>query len=150
MTLRAISFNREIYRRPLEVSGDRAGYNIQLFLPPTDIPDYIKTDYNEKNDCVNIIFCYPNEERESELFRKDNLRLLVASYSGKPLRIEVKNVKKDKIDKIRLTNIIKNDLREAIKQKVSHLQNERQRKYLENFDEVLDETADEMAECALA
>lgn len=142
--LRAIAINKNIYNKPLD-SPQRQEVNIQLYLPPTDVPQYVSGCYNDSEDSFVITFSYQNTENESELFDKDNIKFLIGTSSGKPLRIEIKNIKKEKVDTIRLSQIIRDDISKLIEQTIGRQQTPRAVANLKCAEAVLKGTADELA-----
>lgn len=153
MTWRAISINKEIYDRPLEAPEEiikMGKVDIALFLPPSDIPEFISPAYDRHNDIFFINFKYFDQEKEKELFSEENIRLLIGDYSGKPLRIEIKNVKKDSINTIQLTHIIREDISRLIEERINQLGDLRKISNLKCADEVLKENAEVLAEAAVA
>ncbi len=146
MTWRAISFDKKIYYKPLNLKGERVKLDIQLFLPPTDVPDSIEAQYDEKRDVFKIHFLYPDMEKRTALLEQDNVRLTIANSSGKPLSIEIKHLKKESIGKIRLRQIICKDVRTLTRDEIDRFSNLRKKTNLESMNQVLTETVDALVE----
>lgn len=106
---RMISINTKIYNQPIEVASEikvEKKLKIKFFLPPSDIPQLINQNYNENEDLLIFEFKYIDSEKEKQLFHRNNIRLFVGTYSGKPLRLEIQNIKKENITSVRLEHII--------------------------------------------
>ena len=149
MEWRAIHFDRKIYQKPMDASEEMkefAKVDIKLFLPPSDVPKSIDHKYDKEKDLFQIAFRYWTEEKEVQLFEKDNMRFFVGSSSGKPLRIEIEEVRKNNIDEIKLKNIIINNLRQVIEKIIGKLPDLRKRENLRCADQVLEQSADELAQ----
>ncbi|MFC1676415.1 hypothetical protein ACFL3G_05060 [Planctomycetota bacterium] len=145
MTSRAISFNKKIYMSPLKKQEVEAKINIELYLPPSDIPQNISSGYIKDKDTLFIIFDYPTLEKSKKLFDKENIKFFIGTSSGKPLRIEICNLSKEGIGQVDLSHIIKHDLSNLIESEIGVLTNLRKRANLECADEVLKESAEELA-----
>ena len=148
MKLRAITFNKEFYREPLKTNDERATLNIQLYLPPTDVPDFLESNYDEKKDNLHIFFVYPDKEKKIEKIPGDNFQLNVAHSSGKPLEIIINDIKKQQIDKVELKQIIHDDIGKLIHKQLQNLQNIRKRTNLEHIDKILKLTSDALVQTA--
>lgn len=107
---RMISIDTEIYNQPIEAPADAKTalkrLKIKFFLSPSDIPQLINQSYNQGEDILSFEFKYINAEKEKELFHKNNIKFFIGVYSGKPLRLEIKNIKKDNITSVKLEHII--------------------------------------------
>ncbi|MBW8002314.1 MAG: hypothetical protein FVQ80_09885 [Planctomycetes bacterium] len=145
MILRAISFNKEIYNAPLKKQEGKAEMNIELYIPPSDIPQNISSGYIKDKDILFITFDYSMQEKPKKLFEKNNISFFIGASSSKPLRIEICNLSKQAINRVRLTHIIKHDLSNLIGSEIEELTNLRKRTNLEYADEVLKENAEELA-----
>jgi len=148
-----ISINKQIYTRPLETPrGLRRGQKMQieLFLPPTDIPEYIYQEIESEKDELNIRFKYVDKEEEKELWANSDVRLIIGTYSGKLLRIEIKGVKENHITEVQLTHKIRTEVRNAITHSVNRLSGLRFRSNLERAEQTLQQNADKLGELAIA
>lgn len=84
MTWRAISINKEIYDRPLEAPEEiikMGKVDIALFLPPSDIPEFISPAYDRHNDIFFINFKYFDQEKEKSYFQKKILDYLLVTIA---------------------------------------------------------------------
>lgn len=149
MALRALSFNKEIYLAPLEKGGDKAKVNIELYLPPSDIPQNISSNYVKEKDVLLIEFDYPIKEKPRKLFEEENISLFIGASSSKPLRIEINKISEESIDQIKLSHIIKHDLSNLIEKEIGGITNLRKKTNLERADKILKENAENLA-CGLA
>jgi hypothetical protein len=148
MTWRAISINKEIYRKPLDSPGEvkkKSRMGISLFLPPSDVPQFVYPEYREKEDVFTINFKYTDEEKEKELFKQKNIRLVIGIYSGKPLRIEIRDIRRENINEIQLTRIIRDDVGNLIEQNIDKVKELREKSNLKCAKEVLKQTAGSLA-----
>lgn len=149
MKWRAIHFNRKIYQKPMDAPEEMkefARVNIKLFLPPSDVPNSIDHKYDKEKDLFQIAFRYWTDEKETKLFEKDKIRLFVGNSSGRPSRIEIEDVRKNNVDQIQLKNIITRDLSRLIESKIEGLSDLRKRANLRCADEILQESAEELAQ----
>lgn len=138
MTWRAISINKEIYNKPVDAPEEirqMGAVKINLFLPPTDIPKFVRAEQGNNSFVIKFVYSLP--EKGKFLFSNDQANFLVGEESGKPLAIEIKNVRENKIDKIELTHFIRNDLDNFISSKLPALQQLRQRANVERAQEFL-------------
>jgi len=147
--MRAISINKELYNRPLDSPEEikkMKKMKIELFLPPGDIPQFIYPKYNEKEDNLIIEFKYMDEEKERELFNRENVRFIIGEYSGKPLKIEIRNIKKENITRIELTNKI-GSINKLIEENITKTRDLRLREKsnLSFAGEILSQNANELA-----
>jgi hypothetical protein len=148
MAWRAIAIKEEIYNKPLDTSEEALksrGIKVELYLPPTDVPQYICSEYDKERDLFCIVFKYTNSEREKELFNQENSRFLIGSQSGKPLRIELSDIVKRGIDQVKLVNIIKEDISRLIESNICQSQHLRERTNLQCAGQVLKVSASELA-----
>jgi len=112
MKTRSISVNKAIYNRPIENEDvdSQKGIHIELFLPPSDIPEFLQHKYDEVHDILFIDFKYAIQEKIERLFEKEGISLWIGKESGKPFYLQIKNIKKDKIDAVQLRNIFYEEL----------------------------------------
>ncbi len=149
MEWRAIHFNRKIYQKPmdaLEEMKEFARVNIKLFLPPSDVPNSIDHKYDKEKDLFQIAFRYWTDEKETKLFEKDTIKFFVGVSSGRPSRIEIEDVCKNNVDQIQLKNIITKDLSQLIENIRKDLTDLRKQANLRCVDEILQESAGELAQ----
>ena len=76
MTERTMSVNKEVYKRPLDSSGEAEKtkrMKIELYLPPSDIPQLIIPSYTSNEDILVIKFEYIGSEKGRELFKHENM-----------------------------------------------------------------------------
>lgn len=149
MIWRAVSINKQIYDKPLDISESMkktSKVNIELYLPPSDIPQYIHPDYNKKDDIFIINFKYFDTEKEKELFNKENIKFFIGLNSGKPLRIEISNIDTERIGQVKLTNIIRNDISRLIEENITPTSAIREKSNLRITEEILKENAAVLAE----
>jgi len=130
---------------PEEVSK-REKVDIKLFLPPSDVPKSIDHKYDKEKDLLKIVFRYWMGEKEVKLFEKNNIKLFIGFSSGKPLRIEIERVRENNIDQIQLKNIISKDLSQLIETRLKEVTDLRKRTNLRYADEILQESAEELAQ----
>lgn len=154
MTFRAISINKAIYDKPVDAPQEilkMGQVNIKLFLPPSDTPQYIFATQDKNKDIFCINFQYSNQEKEKNLFDTELANLIIGEFSGKPIRIEIKNVNAHRIDVIALTNIIRDDISQLIQAEMNKLGGLSEKSNLIKAREILTEKAQEIAqEMALA
>ena len=149
MTWRAISINREIYNKAMDNSNETTkikNLKIELYLPPADIPQAVDAAQDKNKDIFTIYFQYTNSEKEKELFDQDNIKLVIGDQSGKPLRIEIRNIIKEQISQVKLTNIIRNDIGRLIESRINNVADGREKANLRCTEEVLKESADKIAQ----
>jgi len=148
MTFRAIEINKSIYDKAVDSSQEtikKSQVNIKLFLPPSDVPQYISPNYDANKDIFCINFKYPDQEKEKKIFNTIEADLIIGEESGKPIRIEIKNVKAHNINTIALTNIIGQDIPQLIQQHLNKIKDLREKSNLINTQAVLVEKAQEIA-----
>ncbi|MBW7957432.1 MAG: hypothetical protein H3C68_06010 [Deltaproteobacteria bacterium] len=147
-TNRAIVVNKELYNKPI-ADLHKTRVRIKLYLPPSDIPKTISPNYNKNEDRLTITFDYIDSEKEKELLNRDGIKLIVGVYSGKPLRIEISNIKKERIDNVKLTNIIESEIGKLIDSKKSELEGAREKANLSFAEELLKSNAGILAQATL-
>lgn len=146
--MRAISINKELYNQPLDSPEEikkMKKMKIELFLPPSDIPQFIYPEYKEKEDNLIIEFKYMDKEKEKELFNRENVRFIIGEYSGKPLKIEIHNIKKENINRIELINKISSGLNRLLEDNIAKIKDLREKSNLSIAKQVLNENAEKLA-----
>lgn len=149
MSWRAISINKEIYNRAVDAPEEirqMGKVRINLFLPPTDIPESVVAEHDKNTDTFRIRFQYSLSEKGVYLFINEQASLKIGQQSGKPLEIEIKNIHKEKIDKIQLTNFLRKDLESLISGKLLEVGDLRRKTNLERTQEFINEKASDLAE----
>ena len=139
MAQKSITFSKDIYHKPLE-SGTNADLNIELYIPPGDVPQNIYSEYLANKDALRIIFEYPIPEREIKLFEKDNIIFHVGIASGKPMTIEIRKIKERKINKVKLSHTI-NDM---IVKEIKETKNFRKQSNLKLASQILEESSEQL------
>lgn len=135
MSTRAMVINKEVYNEPIHLPNKRL--RIELYLSPSDIPQNIMPIYDGKEDKLTISFQYIDSEKEKELINRDGIRLMVGIYSAKPIRIEVRDIKKEGINSVKLTNILSEGIGKLIDAKKSEYEGMRERANLSTAEEFL-------------
>jgi len=149
MTFRAIEINKSIYDEPVDASQEilkKGKVVIKLFLPPSDVPQYIFPNYDTNRDIFCINFKYSDQEKEKKVFDTETANLIIGEFSGKPIRIEVKCVKVQHINTIALSNIIRQDIHQLTQQQIDKIRDLRGKSNLIKMQAVLTEKAQEIAE----
>lgn len=144
--MRAISINKELYNQPLDSPEEikkMRKMKIELYLPPSDIPQFIYPEYKEKEDNLIIEFKYMDKEKEKELFDRENVRFTIGEFSGKPLKIEIRNIKKENINRIELINKI-GSINKLIEENITKIRDLREKSNLSIAREILSQNANEL------
>jgi hypothetical protein len=149
MSFRHLSINKEIYSKPIKKPRElKSRMNISLYLPPTDIPEAILALYEKNIDSFKIKFQYSILEKGKYLFSNKQAKFLIGEKSGKPLMIEIKDIKKNNIDEIHIKNFIEKNLEGFIEEKLSEILDLRQKTNIERVKEVLTDNASDLAKIA--
>ncbi len=143
MNIRGISIDKGIYLRPMEGNNAQT-LNIQLFLPPSDVPTKLETRYDNNSDVYEIRFEYGSEEPQIKIIDHDEYSLNVGKYSHKAMLIQIKNARKQNIQEIVLRRIFKQEVSDFIKDNLSNSNMVRDRTNLLRAGELLEKNAPEL------
>lgn len=121
---------------------------IELFLAPSDVPEYIFAESKPSEDELHINFKYNDHEDEKQAVENPLFRLVVGIYSGKVLRIELRGIGREGIGEIELTRKIKDDVVPAIEERIKDVRGLRARSNLQRAEQVLTLSAGHLASIA--
>jgi len=146
MSYKMIWVKKSIYDKPIE--NDDKKVDIKLYLPPTDVPDNVKADFDASTESFIITFQYTVNETGKILFDNPEASMEVGKKTGKPLVIRVKNILSEKITQIELTKIIQTKVENQIIENYSKVSDLRQKGNLEKTKDFLNQQVGELVSAA--